>query len=207
MLVSYFAHTVELSRQNRLTNKYKNLIATEIKYSNGSLIGERKMIKAFKWLLIILRFNKNFMVNISAHWTLFRYGFILENVYYYIMVYYLLRYSNDINDLFPFRTVFVNHHFGVCLRLIAEVLTGSNGSTMIIMMRWRMSLKSWQPGAENGNYYPETKAICSIICNVQVFYAKPVCRWAHPKATTSLFLWSSHWTCAQNSTQTRKLEE
>jgi len=51
------------------------------------------------------------------------------------MVYYLLRYSNDINDLFPFRTVFVNHHFGVCLRLIAEVLTGSNGSTMIIMMR------------------------------------------------------------------------
>jgi len=67
MLVSYFAHTLELSRQNRLTNKYKNLIATEIKYSNGSLIGERKMIKAFKWLLIILRFNKNFMVNISAH--------------------------------------------------------------------------------------------------------------------------------------------
>jgi len=68
MLVSYFAHTVELSRQNRLTNKYKNLIATEIKYYlNGSLIGERKMIKAFKWLLIILRYNKNFMVNISAH--------------------------------------------------------------------------------------------------------------------------------------------
>jgi len=63
------------------------------------------------------------------------------------MVYYLLRYSNDINDLFPFRTVFVNHHFGVYLRLIGEVLTGSNGSTMIIMMRWRMSLKSWQPGA------------------------------------------------------------